>query len=86
MSNFQLSQEKIAEHKINFYETCNKCIASQPSVRKIYKKVEVMKKCNCTGKCMTKTCSCVKAGVVCNSKCHKNVKGSNPNCVNKKGN
>ena len=35
MNNFHISHEKIAEHKRNFYETCNKWIASQPSVRKI---------------------------------------------------
>ena len=33
---------------------------------------------------MKKTYSCAKAGVACNSICHKNLKGSNPNCVNKK--
>ena len=36
-------------------------------------------KCNCSGKC-ERNCSCKKAGVFCNSKCHKNK--NNTCCTN----
>ena len=36
-------------------------------------------KCNCTGGCLTNRCSCKKAGLLCNSRCHK----ANGNCKNK---
>jgi hypothetical protein len=29
-----------------------------------------MVKCNCTSQCKTKLCSCLKAGLLCNSRCH----------------
>lgn len=38
-------------------------------------------KCNCSGKC-ERNCSCKKAGVTCNSKCHKNK--NNTACTNNK--
>ena len=37
-------------------------------------------KCNCSGKC-ERNCGCIKAGVYCNSKCHKNKAAGR--CVNK---
>ena len=37
-------------------------------------------RCNCSGAC-SRNCSCRKAGVTCNSKCHKNKK--NTTCTNK---
>ena len=37
-----------------------------------------MMRCDCTGKCDTKRCSCFKAGRECNSRCH----NKNTCCVN----
>ncbi|RNA38810.1 KRAB-A domain-containing 2-like [Brachionus plicatilis] len=36
-------------------------------------------KCNCTEGCLTNRCSCKKAGLLCNSRCH----GANDSCKNK---
>ena len=54
------------------------------SVRQAVKELSVgggqgFLKCNCTGGCLTNRCSCKKAGLLCNSRCH----GANGNCKNK---
>ena len=38
-----------------------------------------MAKCNCNGQCANARCSCKKANLLCNSRCHSN----NQNCKNK---
>ena len=37
-------------------------------------------RCSCTGKCVTRQCSCVKEGAKCNSRCHG---GSLKTCSNR---
>ena len=54
------------------------------SIREAVKELSVgggqgMTKCNCTGKCYNGRCSCKKANLLCNSRCH----GGNSNCINK---
>ncbi|RNA35075.1 KRAB-A domain-containing 2-like [Brachionus plicatilis] len=56
----------------------------QLSVREAVKELSIgggqgILKCNCTAGCLTNRCTCKKAGVLCNSRCH----GGNSNCKNK---
>jgi hypothetical protein len=67
-------------HALEHWKTMKKV-----SVREALRKVSMLggqgaAKCGCAGKCNTKSCSCYKKGLKCNSRCHA---GNTKCCTNK---
>ncbi|CAF0949887.1 unnamed protein product [Brachionus calyciflorus] len=48
---------------------------------KAIKEIEV--ECDCTGKCNTKQCKCIKANLKCNSHCHRKKSVDSKSCLNR---